>query len=111
MPIKEIDISDDEVEQLLLTPENHFVDMKAIEIAPASVTKLVSAFANTSGGELFIGIDERIGRTGPERAWRGFANQEAVNGLIQALEKMSPLGNHYTVDLLLNKHQKRMSRL
>ena len=106
MPIKEIDISDDEVEQLLLTPENHFVDMKAIEIAPASVTKLVSAFANTSGGELFIGIDERIGRTGPERAWRGFANQEAVNGLIQALEKMSPLGNHYTVDLLLNKHQK-----
>jgi ATP-dependent DNA helicase RecG len=103
MPISEVQISSDQVESLLKIGEGHFVDLKAIEISPASVTNAVSAFANTSGGELFIGIDEHIGKNGKERVWRGFADQEAANGLIQALEAMSPLGNHYTVEFLQNE--------
>jgi ATP-dependent DNA helicase RecG len=103
MPISVIPISDDQVKSLLELEEGHFLDLKAVEISPASVTKAVSAFANTSGGELFIGIDEHIGKNGKERAWRGFSDQEAANGLIQALEAMSPLGNHYTVEFLQNE--------
>jgi len=38
MPIKQIDLSGDEVEQLLQTDESHFLDLKAVDIAPASVT-------------------------------------------------------------------------
>lgn len=102
MPITSITISSDQARTLLATEEGHFVDLKAIDISPASITKTVSAFANTSGGELFIGIDERIGASGRQRAWRGFPNEEAANGLIQAVEAMSPLSNHYTVELLRN---------
>jgi ATP-dependent DNA helicase RecG len=98
-------MADDEVEVLLTTEEGHFVDLKAVDISPASVTKAVSAFANTAGGELFIGVDERIGDAGRERTWRGFSTPEDANGLIQALEGMSPLGNHYTVDFLANEKQ------
>jgi ATP-dependent DNA helicase RecG len=104
MPIQHLDISDEQVQALLSYEEGHFIDLKAIEIAPASVTKLVSAFANTSGGEVFIGIDERIGAHGPERIWRGYADAEAANALVQTLEAMSPLGNHYTVEFLRNKN-------
>ncbi len=83
-------MADDEVEVLLTTEEGHFVDLKAVDISPASVTKAVSAFANTAGGELFIGVDERIGDAGRERTWRGFSTPEDANGLIQTLEGMSP---------------------
>ena len=105
MPIAVTKVSDEEVEALLSTEEGHFLDLKAVEIAPARVSDGVSAFANTSGGELFIGIDERIGNSGRERTWRGFPTQEDANGLLQTLESMSPLGNHYTVDFLTNEKQ------
>lgn len=105
MPITSLTISDDQVETLLGTEEGHFIDVKAIEVTPASITKAVSAFANTSGGELFIGVDELMGATGKERKWRGFADEERANGLIQTIEAMSPLGNHYTAEFLRNNNQ------
>lgn len=105
MPIAVIAIKDEQVALLLETNEGHFVDLKAIEIAPASASKTVSAFANASGGELFIGIDEVMGDSGVGRKWRGFSNEEAANGLIQALEAMSPLANHYAIEFLRNENQ------
>ena len=100
MPIAVESVTDDQVAVLLNTEESHFVDLKAIEVSPASVSKNVSAFANASGGEMFIGIDEGIEVIGQERVWRGFADQEAANGLIQTLDGMSPLGNHYILEFL-----------
>ena len=65
------------------TDEGQFSDVKAIEIAPAKLTKTISAFANSDGGDLFIGIDE----IGPakQRRWRGFADVEGVDQLDEAL--------------------------
>lgn len=105
MPITSLVISDDQVATLLGIEEGHFIDVKAIEVAPASITKAVSAFANTSGGELFIGVDELMGAGGKERRWRGFADEERANGLVQAIEALSPLGNHYTAEFLRNENQ------
>lgn len=105
MPIASLVISDDQVNTLLAIEEGHFVDVKAIEVTPASITKAVSAFANTSGGELFIGVDEVEGATGKERKWRGFTDEEHANGLIQAIEALSPLGNHYAAEFLRNNKQ------
>ena len=89
MPISVVEVDAEQVQALLNTDEGHFIDLKAVDIKPASVTRHVSAFANTSGGEIVIGVDERIGASGPERVWRGFENPEAANGLIQALEATS----------------------
>ncbi|MCU7930510.1 MAG: putative DNA binding domain-containing protein [Candidatus Thiodiazotropha sp. (ex Codakia rugifera)] len=92
--------SQDEVVRLLGTDESHFLDFKAIEVSPQSASKTVSAFANASGGEIFIGIDDKMGPNGEEREWRGFQNQEAANALIQTIHELSPLGNHYEATFL-----------
>lgn len=47
-----VEISPDKAQAVLSLSEGHFQDLKAIEIRPAKLTKSVSAFANTAGGEL-----------------------------------------------------------
>lgn len=95
-------ISDDEVAQLLGTDESHFLDFKSVDVSPQSASKAVSAFANASGGELFVGIDDKMGVSGEEREWRGFPNQEAANAMIQTIQGLSPLGSHYDATFLSN---------
>lgn len=85
---------------LLEIAESHFTDLKSAAIAPASMTKTVSALCNTSGGEIFIGIDEVEGAEGKTRLWGGFEDQEAANAHIQVLEAMRPLANHYEAEFL-----------
>lgn len=87
-----------EVEALLTMEEGHFADLKARDIAPARLTKTLSAFSNAEGGELFIGIDEDR-KTGA-RTWRGFENVEAANGHLQAFEKTFPLGQFAEYEFL-----------
>jgi ATP-dependent DNA helicase RecG len=54
MAISIVDLTPTEVASALATEEGHFADLKAIEIAPANLTKTTSAFANTDAGELFV---------------------------------------------------------
>ncbi len=69
-------------ENLLELKESHFIDLKSSRIAPASLQKLFVAFANTDGGELYVGIeDEKV--TG-ERII-GFDKPESANDIIQLL--------------------------
>jgi ATP-dependent DNA helicase RecG len=90
-----------EVLKILQKEEGHFVDHKAIDISPASITKTVSAFANAAGGEIYIGVEEVVGENGTkETNWRGFNKPEDANGLIQAIESLAPLANHYELVFL-----------
>lgn len=100
MSISRANIEKEHLRKILDIEEGHFVDIKSVDIAPAKSTQTISAFANTSGGDVYIGIDERYGASGYERAWRGFENEEAANGLIQAIEGLSPLGKHYSLTFL-----------
>lgn len=100
MPIPLRTISADQLNALLQIEESHFIDLKSIDIAPAGLTKTAAAFCNTSGGELFIGLEEIEGERGKVRNWSGFSDQEAANAHIQVIEKMSPLGNHYDAEFL-----------
>jgi ATP-dependent DNA helicase RecG len=94
-------ISPQQYEALLSIEESHFVDLKSADISPANLTKTASAFCNTSGGEIFIGIEESVGLFGKQRKWNGLTDQEAGNAYFQVLEKMSPLGNHYEAEFLV----------
>lgn len=87
-----------ETDKLLNLQESHFVDLKAIEISPAKLTRSLSAFANAEGGELLIGIDED--KKTNTRTYRGFKNQEAANGFLQIFEKLFPLGNDHQYSFL-----------
>ena len=92
-------ITAEQARRLLSLEEGQFADLKAIEVEPAKLTKHMSAFANTDGGDVYIGIDESAG-TPKVRTWRGFANPESANGHIQAFEKFFPLGADFQYEFL-----------
>lgn len=89
MPIDVVKVNASEVNVILGLREDHFADLKAIEIVPGRLTKAMSAFANADGGDLYLGIDED--RSGRSRGWRGFIDVEAANGHLQAFEALFPL--------------------
>jgi ATP-dependent DNA helicase RecG len=89
-----------EVARLLTLEEGPYLDVKHNEIAPAKLSRSISAFANSSGGELFVGIGERDSEGNKQRTWYGFRDIEAVNGIFQVLEKMNPIGGHYRASIL-----------
>jgi len=90
----------DAFSELLEISESHFIDLKSSAIAPAKLTKTIAAFANTSGGEIYVGIEEVIGSDGKYRIWDGFEDQEKANPIFQVLEKMNPLGNNYLAEFI-----------
>lgn len=98
--MRTIVISKEEAEALLSLEENHFRDLKAKEIEPAKLTQSVSAFANSAGGEIFVGVAEIKNAIEKKRNWEGFQDMEAANSIIQTLEAMAPLGNHYQAEFL-----------
>jgi ATP-dependent DNA helicase RecG len=86
-------------DRILNLEESQFYDLKAKEVKPAKLTKTISAFANSDGGELFIGVleqpDDRL-----QRSWSGFENIEEANGHIQALTETFSLSQYYSYEFL-----------
>lgn len=101
MPVTTLSIDNDQVESILGLHESHFIDMKSIEIKPAKLTKALSAFANSDGGELYIGV----GETSRGFIWSGFQDEEAANGHIQAFETLFPLGDGLKYEFLSSDSQ------
>lgn len=85
-------ISDEEADLILSMEETHFRDVKAREIAPAKLSMSVSAFANTAGGELFVGVAEKRQGELKVTEWLGFADQEAANPILAMLEGLNTVG-------------------
>jgi ATP-dependent DNA helicase RecG len=79
--------------KIMATEEGQFSDVKSVDIAPAKLSKTISAFTNSDGGDLYIGIEE--GGLSKQRHWRGFADQEAANGHLQLFEELFPLGTGF----------------
>lgn len=98
MNIETIDVSEDQVNKILLLEESHFCDFKSKRISPSKLTNTISAFANAVGGEIYIGIEEISNKT--EKAWAGFSSIEDANGCIQVFESLFPLGDSYIYSFL-----------
>jgi ATP-dependent DNA helicase RecG len=96
MTIAISNITAEEVGKLLTRQEGHFLDMKGRRIAPAKLTRSISAFANADGGELLIGVEEVSGSF----RWDGFAKPEDANAHIQVFEHLFPLGGEFEYELL-----------
>lgn len=69
------------------------------KIFPAKkFSKAVSAFANASGGDIYIGIREE-----PEtklKHWEGFNSIEDANPFIQVMESIPTVENYYNIEFL-----------
>jgi ATP-dependent DNA helicase RecG len=86
-----VNITRQQLTELKRRNENHFFDFKSKEISPNKLTKVISAFQNADGGEVWVGLSD------PERSeglWAGYKNEEAANGVIQALEETFGIGNY-----------------
>jgi ATP-dependent DNA helicase RecG len=91
-------ISADERGKLLSVTEGHFCDAKRRQIAPAKLTKTISALSNAEGGEIYIGVaEDKASRT---NHWDGFPVPEDANGHLQAFESLFPLGDGYAYTFL-----------
>jgi Predicted transcriptional regulator containing an HTH domain and an uncharacterized domain shared with the mammalian protein Schlafen len=98
--IEVFDISGIERERLLSLEEDTFSELKSIGVSPRNLSKAISAFANTAGGELYVGIMETELLGTKTRQWRGFKDQEEANGHLQALSALFPLGAEYSYEFL-----------
>lgn len=98
--VETVEVGGAERDRILNLDEDHFCDLKGRDIAPAKLSKTLSAFANAAGGELFIGISETEFFGTKTRLWEGFKDPEAANGHLQALGAMFPVGGEYSYEFL-----------
>ncbi len=102
MAVANLTITEAEVTRILNLEEGDFADIKRIEARPGKLTEDISAFANSDGGELFIGIDEFDIEDSKKkrREWRGFETMEAANAHLEVFERLFPLGSEYQYEFL-----------
>lgn len=101
MPLDVEIIDDGQADLLTQIAEGQFSDVKASAITPAKLTNTIAAFANSDGGDLYIGINEvHLGGGAKTREWAGFPDVEAANGHLQSFERLFPLGTDFQYDFL-----------
>jgi ATP-dependent DNA helicase RecG len=91
-------ISREEEVHLLGLAEDHFNDVKSKRILPGKLQETFVAFANSDGGDLYIGIEDAS-----ENGERiiGFQNQEEANAIIATLlEETTPAVENVLLEFL-----------
>lgn len=97
------EIDDTQAAAILATQENYLNDIKAREIKPAKLSETISAFANATGGDVYIGIGEN--KNDDTRTWLGFDDPEQANDISHVLFQAHPFGNHIKLEFLSNRNQ------
>lgn len=92
-----IEVGGEAVARILALDEGHFLDFKARELDAAKLSVHAAAFANSAGGEIFVGIDEHNDGT---KAWRGFDDMEDANSHLQVLHEIFQGNNIAAVEFL-----------
>jgi ATP-dependent DNA helicase RecG len=70
--------------------EDHFFDRKALPITGAKLQKIAVAFANSDGGEFYVGVADEKQHPRPVDRWVGASSIEDHNQNIQALMGVTP---------------------
>lgn len=96
--MERVRLSKEEASKLIQQDEDHFFDHKALAISGRGVQKITTAFANSDGGDLIIGIKDSKEEPDTSKRWDGAARVEEFNGHLQALAEVQPAVNfEYTV--------------
>ena len=91
-------LTEAELIKLFEIEEDHFNDFKAKDISGKGLSKTISAFANASGGDIYIGIREE--KSTKIKYWEGFRNIEEANPSIQVIESLPAIESYFEVDFL-----------
>ena len=91
-------ITEEKILQLFAIEENHFNDFKAKDITGRKLSKSISAFANSSGGDIYVGIREE--NDTKIKHWEGFNSIEEANAMLQVMESLSVIENYHDLEFL-----------
>jgi ATP-dependent DNA helicase RecG len=97
--IATIQLEDEATDKLLSSLESHFFDRKSKRILPSTLSKSLSAFANSDGGELLVGVED-------DGTWDGFGMPEDANPIVQILEKHFGFGEYLDAVFLANSNRR-----
>lgn len=98
MSFNETKLTVEKEQELLKIEENQYNDIKSSEIDPSKLSQTISALANASGGDIYVGIRENT-RT-KDRDFYCFKYIEDTNKYIQVLETMEGLNANYNINYL-----------
>ena len=71
---------------LLKEEEGQRLDFKSKRIDPSKLSKTLAAFANSDGGEVYIGIEDN-------KTWSGFDRVEDATPILDIVSRLFPLGD------------------
>lgn len=91
-------LTEEKVSQLFQIEENHFNDFKSKDVSGKKLSKSISAFANASGGDIYVGIREE--NDTKIKHWEGFTNIEDANAILQIIESLPLIENYYDLEFL-----------
>lgn len=92
-------LSENQVYKLFATiEEDYFNDFKAKEITGKKFSIIISAFANASGGDVYLGIREE--NDTKIKHWEGFPDIESANSFIQVLESIPIVEGYYNLEFM-----------
>jgi len=93
-------LKESDVKKLFEIQEDHFNDYKSKDISGKAIGKIISAFCNASGGDIYIGIREE--NDTKIKHWEGFSYIEDANGIIQSIDSLIGISGNYDVEFLLH---------
>jgi ATP-dependent DNA helicase RecG len=89
-------LSSEEVAEIISLQESWIVEKKGKNITPSKLTKTISAFANSNGGELYLGISHEEEKS--QYRWDGFISEEDTNPFISIIDDIMPTYNDYSIE-------------
>lgn len=91
-------LTNDDIIKLFKIEEDHFNDFKAKDISGKGFSKIVSAFGNASGGDIYVGIREE--NDTKVKHWEGFSVIEDCNAFLQIIDSITSVLGYYDVEFL-----------
>ena len=89
-------VTQKEIDDILIIQEDWLIDKKGKDIKPAKLSKTVSAFANTNGGDIYLGISHKEDKT--VYFWDGFDSEEQMNQHIDVVTNMFDSYEDYSME-------------